>query len=282
MSQTSTHHWLRQSIRALPSVRAVHLLGEDPADLLIRTWVGMSVKVYLLDGVPNLRVLKRVLQENTRNYQGTMLIAHHHLMPPDKTRLMPEDWMHALHELNSERIYTFSPGEESLGQVHFDYLASKTEREAWHGDPVQFKHLRVLNVSAKFWPIRGNYMMADFGQNPYWKTSEQRAERLRQRWHNRRQHAGANFVWGQYDAGGHVGGADDASLYKAYVGELERCYAVLGVSMSAPKDDVKAAFRKLARDFHPDVSNLDKAEAEARFREINAAWETIKAKKRWS
>jgi molecular chaperone DnaJ len=51
-------------------------------------------------------------------------------------------------------------------------------------------------------------------------------------------------------------------------------YAVLGVPKDASQQDIKKAFRKLARDFHPD-SNKDDPEAEARFKEANEAYEVL-------
>ncbi|MEL6150866.1 MAG: DnaJ domain-containing protein [Chloroflexota bacterium] len=277
-TSTNTHNWLRQKIKTLPSIRNVHRSIDTPADLIVRTWVGMSVNIYLLDGVPNLRAIKRLLQDNTRAYQASLFVLHHQLLPPDKKRLIPDDWMYALHELNSERIYTYIPDEEGLQQVHFDYMPDGVEREVWHGGDVTFEKLRVLNVSAKTRAIRGQYMMADFGANPYWRTSEKRAERLRARFNHGPQH----YTWTRYDAGAMPGGADNESLRRAHMSELERCCETLGVPVNASQDEVKAAFRKLAREFHPDVSDLDKDEAEARFREINVAYETIKTKKQWS
>jgi curved DNA-binding protein len=51
-------------------------------------------------------------------------------------------------------------------------------------------------------------------------------------------------------------------------------YATLGVSKTASGKEIKQAFRKLARKFHPDVNPGDKA-AEARFKEINEANEVL-------
>lgn len=51
-------------------------------------------------------------------------------------------------------------------------------------------------------------------------------------------------------------------------------YALLGVSKSATADDIKRAFRKLARKYHPDV-NPGNQTAEARFKEINEAYEVL-------
>ena len=47
-------------------------------------------------------------------------------------------------------------------------------------------------------------------------------------------------------------------------------YEVLGVQKSASEGDIKSAFRRLARQYHPDVSKEDNAEE--KFKEINEAY----------
>lgn len=51
-------------------------------------------------------------------------------------------------------------------------------------------------------------------------------------------------------------------------------YAILGVSRNAGDKDIKAAFRKLARKYHPDVNPNDKT-AESKFKEISQAHEVL-------
>src|SRR5215208_6684422 len=51
-------------------------------------------------------------------------------------------------------------------------------------------------------------------------------------------------------------------------------YATLGVSKNASHDEIRKAFRKLARQYHPDVSK-DKKTAETKFKEINEAYEVL-------
>jgi len=51
-------------------------------------------------------------------------------------------------------------------------------------------------------------------------------------------------------------------------------YSVLGVSRTADTDEIKKAFRKLARKYHPDVNPGDKA-AEAKFKEVSEAYEVL-------
>ena len=51
-------------------------------------------------------------------------------------------------------------------------------------------------------------------------------------------------------------------------------YRVLGLSPGASDDEVKAAYKKLAKKYHPDL-NQGSAEAEARMKEINSAYAQI-------
>ena len=56
--------------------------------------------------------------------------------------------------------------------------------------------------------------------------------------------------------------------------EYKDYYKILGVQKSTSQDDIKKAYRKLARKYHPDVNPGDKS-AEARFKEINEAYEVL-------
>src|SRR5512136_1432960 len=51
-------------------------------------------------------------------------------------------------------------------------------------------------------------------------------------------------------------------------------YKILGVTRTAADKDIKAAYRRLARQYHPDVNPGNKA-AEEKFKEINEAYEVI-------
>src|SRR5687768_9665977 len=56
--------------------------------------------------------------------------------------------------------------------------------------------------------------------------------------------------------------------------EFKDYYAVLGLSREASAEDIKKAFRKLARQYHPDIAK-DKKAAEEKFKEINEAHEVL-------
>ncbi len=52
-------------------------------------------------------------------------------------------------------------------------------------------------------------------------------------------------------------------------------YEVLGISRNASDQDIKSAFRKLAKEYHPD-KNPDDEQAEQNFKEVNEAYEVLK------
>ena len=56
--------------------------------------------------------------------------------------------------------------------------------------------------------------------------------------------------------------------------EFKDYYKILGVQPEADEKEIKAAYRKLARKYHPDV-NAD-AEAESKFKEVAEAYKVLK------
>ena len=52
-------------------------------------------------------------------------------------------------------------------------------------------------------------------------------------------------------------------------------YETLGVSKDASADDIKSSYRKLARQYHPDVTKEDPKHAEERFKDISEAYEVL-------
>lgn len=77
-----------------------------------------------------------------------------------------------------------------------------------------------------------------------------------------------------------LGTADFKSIKAMFVKDTQNAYRILGVPSTATDDEVKLAYREMAKRYHPDkVSHLGeevKKAAEEKFQKVNDAYETIK------
>ena len=77
-----------------------------------------------------------------------------------------------------------------------------------------------------------------------------------------------------------VTNSDFKSVKAMFIKETDSAYKILGIDPSATDEEVKKAYREMAKKNHPDlVSNLGeevRTAAEKKFQEVNAAYETIK------
>ena len=275
--------WLNQQLAAVDSVRSV----KTSADYLaVYTWSGVVIHVYLVAEPIRARAIKRIVNDNTRVGVGTLFIIDVELVPEDGTHVEPDEGLFALHALFQDKLYTYDvrDGVPVIGQVHFKAFNRSDVREIWYGPDVPIRNLpsyRVWITAPQ--SIKGNWLVANFGSEAFWKTADYTLERdvLRQRKRraqgNPRFFQWSNPVWNTNPGG--EGYATPANPPPET--QLERSYRQLGISRNASSDDVKAAFRRLAREVHPDVSNLPKDEAEARFKVLYDAYAFIKASNGW-
>ena len=71
-----------------------------------------------------------------------------------------------------------------------------------------------------------------------------------------------------------MGGQPPPVRERTYMAEKRDYYEVLGVDRNASEDEIKKAYRKLAKQYHPDLHPDDK-DAEAKFMEANEAYEVL-------
>ena len=57
--------------------------------------------------------------------------------------------------------------------------------------------------------------------------------------------------------------------------QMENYYGILGTPPDASQEDIKTAYREQAKKYHPDTTRGDKEAGEAKFKEINEAYEVL-------
>lgn len=278
-SVVSVKPWLAQQIANIHSVQKCVLdQHESGADIVVHSWRGVLVHVHLIDEAPKLRNLKRMAQEATRIGVGSLFIVNVNLLWSDGTRILPPDWLLAIHALTDEKIYTYRVDADGphIGQVHLKNTPKGEEHDLWYGPDVQIGQLPFYRIWVKLPSMKGDYLVANFASEIFWRNPDYRNARARseQRYQERKQQ------YTQYEYG--YGGSGPAEAIPKSLTRLEQSYAELGLRPGASCDEVKSAFRKLALAVHPDVSALPKQEAETKFRALNDAYNYIRDIKRCS
>lgn len=272
--------WFAEMLTAIDSVRAAKVSSAD--HIAIATWSGVLIHAHLIDQSIKARAIKRIVQENTRVGVGTLLLVAAKLVPDDGAQVELDEGLLALHALLKDKLYTYRVENDQLrvGQVHFRAYSRGDQHEVWYGPDVPVRHLLCFRV----WvhapsSIKGNWLIANFGSEAFWKEADYTAGREAFRREQRRSTGETRFyTWSNPGWSGSNGYTTPAQPPET---ELDRSYQQLGLTRAASDEEVKAAFRRLAREFHPDVSDLPKDEAEARFKLVYEAYSFIKTTNGW-
>lgn len=268
--------WLRGRLQALMSVQGVTdqpqatVTGRfrEP-DLRVFLWTGVQIHIYILMEAVKTRFIRQILQADSGMGVGTLFIVAPSLLPTAENGFVPPEWLDAIHTLTHERIYTYD--DDRLLQIHLEPIGSSSRCRPVYAN-VTINQIRYARVSVRPRAIRGFWMTADFGAPAFWKSGT------------------AHYTpppRSQYQANHHQQAQSNGQQHAVPPppprprSELEISYEMLGIHQGASREEVKAAFRRLARTFHPDVSHLEKDEAEARFKALNAAYEYIKSRNQW-
>ncbi len=278
--------WFKHNLDNLVSVQNTTI---SQTSLVANLWSGVRVRVYLIDQPLKTRVIKKALQDATNIGVGSMFIVSSTLVPDEGEQTVPEEWLQAIHAITGEQLYTYriDRGHIRLNQVHFEPLSGLGKWEIQHGKAFIPNRLRFYTLSVKPRYIRGTWLVSDFDSPAFWKENDYRRHRERKRQQRRRSTGNTRWqdwstfrTWSnnQQGSGAGNGNVPGASPLKSF---LDECYMQLGITSDAGQTEVKAAYRKLVREVHPDVSELPKDEAEVRFRVINEAYQYIKSANNW-
>jgi hypothetical protein len=267
------------------------------ADMTIDLNAGKRVAVYVINRAIRLPEIRERLEENTARRLHTLFIVDGRMMPAENAEVEPPYWMAALHALTHGRVYAYwcEGREVTIRPVHMDWKWGDSPRTAEYGPLIELNALRAETTLCTSKYITGHYAIADFGEGQFWKKRDPMDHRqYKYSWRqwsyqsSRKQRAEEPQAdwepWDEFNR--HYGDVGGYEHYRSFRGKerpprkttfvvTTREYAVLGLSISASYDEVKQAYRRKARENHPDLHPNEKEKYTARMAEINAAFEAI-------
>lgn len=260
--------WLQITFNAVQDVKSAANYPDNGvifqpylADLVVQTWMGAWLNVYLVDKEPRTRDLRATLKENTRCGIGSLFVVSAALLPEHGRRLKLDDWQVGFMGMNDGWIYAYSQREAAfaLSQVHFSATGIVDELYCWHLPDFQIETVHVRRRQVQH-GLKGEWLVGDIASQAYKRRVNY--ERQHQRFHYHTK--------------------STRETHRAPSDHLDECYRILNVARSASEREVKIAYRRMALQVHPDVSALPRWESERRIKEINRAYETIKDHHGWS
>jgi hypothetical protein len=233
--------YLVNELQNLPSIDAVTHDGTDI--ILLRTAAGQDVIVHLIERSLSLNEIKTTLTENNAAGRHTLFILWADMLLPQEERLyVPDDWMDVLLALYDGKIYGYDTYGKyiSVFPVYFERQPGRYERYIRYGDSIDPSKLRCDYVEVQTAHLSGYWRMADFDSKVV---------------HHR------------------TGGASNYASSPGERSSMSSFYAVLSLPQDADKDAIRAAYRRLAREYHPDLNQSP--DATVRMQAINVAYDHI-------
>jgi hypothetical protein len=224
-----------------------HILDDGGDIILVRLPDGQQVSIHLIESIMPPYEVRSVLSYNEANNAATLFILWADmLLPPDGHVIEAQEWEVPLLAIYQNRIFaweTFGP-EIFIFAVHYQpdgrYYAIR------YGETLNMRHMHTETRQTFVPGFTGVWRVAAFTE--------------------RQHHA-------QPGEGARVG--NDGRSSAPIGGTLESFYLLLQVDADASRDDIKFAYRRLARKYHPDLNKSP--DATRQMQAINEAYQKLLA-----
>lgn len=220
------------------------VIHEDGGDIIhVSLPTGEEVSIHIIESSIPAYEIKNTIAYNHANGIHTLFILWcDMLLPPDGYVVEVVDWEWPLLALYGDKVWAYDifGGELFIFPVYYDRIGPY--REIRYGTTVNMRHLVGGIVETSAASISGKWRVAWFAERSQHKQQ-------------------------------HTNGHPPHETHSAMPETLAACYSVLRVALDADAEDVKTAYRKLARKIHPDVNSATNATAQ--MQAINEAYRRI-------
>lgn len=272
----------------------------DEGDLLIERDTGERVAVTVINRAIRFIEVKERYEQNTARQVHTLFLIDGRMMPPDRSEVEPPAWMLAIHALTNGRVYAYwcEGRSVTIRPLHLGWKWNSKIRPVQYGAAIDTHRLSLRRIETNFGVITGVYATADFDEGTFWKKHEPLGGQTDfyswRTWHYSEPKQNAPFDddpdWDPWEEFNHNYSAEEEYVHYEEPPRQRQAhqpprphpdsvhYATLGVSQGASLDEIKQAYRRKARENHPDLHPENREKYTAKMADINAAFEAISRK----
>jgi hypothetical protein len=226
-----------------------HVLDDGGDIILVRLADGQQVSIHLIESIMPPYEVRSILSYNEANKAATLFILWADmLLPPDGHIIEVQEWELPLLAIYQNRIFaweTFGP-EIFIFAVH--YQPDGRYYDIRYGETLNMRHMHTETRQTYVPGFTGVWRVAAFADR-----------------HQQAHTAG--------EGGARVG--NDGRSSAPLGGTLESFYVLLQVDAGASREDIKFAYRRLARKYHPDLNKSP--DATKQMQAINEAYQKLLA-----
>lgn len=241
---------------------------KDDRYILLHTDIGEIVVIYFIDTRLSTQAIQQALRDNTLRGIYSLFVLDVMLLPQDQGLCTPSSFLNTMQTLYHGMIYAYE-ADASCVQVFPVSVRSvgngATAKTFFYGNPVDPAELSCGHVETSY-PMQGFWGTVNFKAQVNFTgfSAQQRAffsESYQQRTNQQQTQYSTD-----YDAYERLRQARPTGVRREH-------YSVLGLSVDANEEQVRAAYRRLARQYHPDLNSAP--EAKHRMQEINLAYKML-------
>lgn len=200
--------------------------------------------VYLIERVIPSYEMKHIFHDNTRRGRYTLFIVWGEMLLPENGQIfMPDEWLVSILDVYQNTVYTYEiyMGHLFVYPVHFDYTALPGQRSVRYGEP-----LDVGTIACH------SYRTRIHTQDNMWRVATFDAEA--EPYHRQRFSA-------------------QQAKTRQVLDDLRDHYTLFGLNPGLNRAEIKRAYRRMARTYHPDLNSAPTAKH--KMQQLNHAYDTI-------
>ncbi|MBK8134484.1 MAG: J domain-containing protein [Chloroflexi bacterium] len=252
MVRFDTYNASAHLVRQLENSGVATVTHDGGDNVLVELKTGHEISIHLIETrLPLYEIRLNLTESGEADIHSLFIVWSAMFLPDDNELFVPEAWMMALVKLYGGKLYAFDVYGKDI-RIFATYFekVDATHYRVRFGDDVDVTRLGVEQVSLSIPELAGTWLIADFAGVVPPRKRPQTDHKTHFHQQNAHHHA-----------------------RRAPTRPPETPWEILGVAKSARRDEVKRAFRKLARRLHPDLNTAP--DATHQMQRLNVAYQAV-------